>query len=295
MGYAAMAGMPPATGLYTLLLPIALFAVLGSSRHLVVGADSATAVVVFAGLSGLGIAAGSPEWIALAGMTALLVGAILFAARVLRLGFLANFLSLSVLIGFLTGVGIQVAMGQLNGVLGVPDGSGSTLEKFGATLKNIPETNVWALGLSIFVWVVIIGSERINKRIPGALLAVVATIILGILGVYPSSVSLLGTVASGLPPFGLPQGVLTTANMQALLPTALACFVIILAQSAATSRAYASKYGDSFDENVDLIGLAAANVGAGLPARSWSMAARPRPKWSTAQAARASWRSWSPV
>jgi len=264
MGYAAMAGMPPATGLYTLILPIALFALLGSSRHLVVGADSATAVVVFAGIAGLGVAVASPQWVALAGMTALMVGAILLAARLLRLGFLANFLSLSVLIGFLTGVGIQVAMGQLAGVLGVSDGSGTTIEKFVTTLKNIPQTNVWDLGIAIFVWVVIIGSERINKRIPGALLAVIATIALGILGVYPSSVGLLGTVASGLPPFGLPQDVLTTANVQALLPTALACFVIILAQSAATSRAYASKYGDSFDENVDLVGLAAANLGAGI-------------------------------
>jgi MFS superfamily sulfate permease-like transporter len=114
------------------------------------------------------------------------------------------------------------------------------------------------------VWVLILGSERIDKRIPGALLAVIVTIALGILGVYPSSVPLLGTVQSGLPPLGIPQDVLTQSNLTALLPTALACFVIILAQSAATSRAYAAKYGDSFDENVDLVGLAAANIGAGF-------------------------------
>ena len=90
MGYASVAGMPPATGLYTLVLPIALFALLGSSRHLVVGADSATAVVLFAGISGLGVAVASPQWVALGGMTALLVGAILFIARLLRLSMLVS-------------------------------------------------------------------------------------------------------------------------------------------------------------------------------------------------------------
>ena len=264
MGYASMAGMPPVTGLYTLLLPIILFALLGSSRHLVVGADSATAVVLFAGIAGLGVTVASSEWVALAGMTALMVGVILFAARMLGLGFLANFLSRSVLIGFMTGVGIQVAMGQLHGVLGVDDGSGTTIQKFVNTQQNIPQTIPADVAIWIFVWAVILGGERINKRIPGALIAVVVTIILGYAGVYPSAVTLLGTVPAGLPPLGLPTDVINTDNFAALLPTALSCFIIILAQSAATSQAYAAKYEDSFDENIDLIGLAAANLGAGL-------------------------------
>jgi sulfate permease, SulP family len=264
MGYASMAGMPVITGLYTLVIPLFLFAVFGSSRHLVVGADSATAVVLFAGLSGLGLASGSTEWVAMAGLTALMVAVVLIAARLLRLGFIANFLSRSVLIGFLTGVGIQVAMGQLHGVLGVSDGSGTTLEKFWTTLQNIPETSIPTLVVSVLVWVIILGSERINKKIPGALIAVVGMIVVSYLGLLPESVSLLGTVQGGLPPIGLPQDVITQANVLALLPIVGSCFIIILAQSAATSRAYAVKYEDSFDENVDLIGLGLANVGAGL-------------------------------
>lgn len=264
MGYASMAGMPPVTGLYTIVIPIFLFALFGSSRHLVVGADSATAVVLAAGLTGLGLATSSTEWIAMAGLAALMVAVVLLAARVLKLGFIANFLSRSVLIGFLTGVGIQVAMGQLHGVLGVSDGSGSTLEKFATTLRNIGETSVPTLLVSIAVWVIILGSDRINKKIPGALIAVVGMIAISYLGLLPDSVSLLGPVAAGLPPIGLPQDVITTTNVVALLPTVVSCFIIILAQSAATSRAYAVKYEDSFDENVDLIGLSLANVGAGL-------------------------------
>src|SRR4051794_37494791 len=119
MGYTSIAGTPLVTGLYTILLPIAVFALLGSSRHLVVGADSATAAIMAAGLVGLA-AAGSPEYLALAGLAALLTAGWLLLARVVGLAFLADFLSRSVLIGFLTGVGIQVAAGQLAGMLGVP-------------------------------------------------------------------------------------------------------------------------------------------------------------------------------
>ena len=200
------------------------------------------------------------------------------------------------LIGFLTGVGIQVAMGQLHGVLGVSDGSGTTIQKFVTTLQNIPETNPWDLAISIGVWVLILGSERINRRIPGALIAVILMIVLGYLGVYPSTVSLLGAVPAGLPPLGLPQGVIDSTNIALLLPTALSCFIIILAQSAATSRAYAAKYEDSFNENVDFVGLSVRQPRRGHErARSWSTAARPRPRWSTAPVARRSLPSSSPA
>ena len=118
LGYAKIAGMPLVTGLYTMLLPMAAFAVLGSSRHLVVAADSATAAILAAALTGLA-AVGSPEYVRLAGLAALLTGAMLLAARLARLAFLANFLSRTVLVGFLTGVGIQVAAGQLPDMLGV--------------------------------------------------------------------------------------------------------------------------------------------------------------------------------
>ena len=229
-----------------------------------VGADSATAVVLAAGLLGMGAVSGSPQYVALAGLAALMVAVVLIAARALRLGFIANFLSRSVLIGFLTGVGIQVAMGQLHGVLGVGDGSGTTLQKFWTSLQNIPGTSVATLAVSIAVWVIILGSARIDKKIPGALMAVVGMILVSKLGLLPSTVTLLGSVPGGLPPIALPQGVMTETNILALLPTVFSCFIIILAQSAATSRAYAVKYGDSFNENVDLVGLGLANVGAGL-------------------------------
>ncbi len=267
MGYTKIAGMPVVTGLYTLLLPVLLFAIFGSSRHLVVGADSATAAILATGLVATGAVAGSAEYTALAGLAALMCGVILLAARLLRLGFIANFLSRSVLIGFLTGVGIQVAMGQVAGMFGVDAGSGTTLEKFANTLRAIGagDTSTATLAVSIAVLVTIVGLGALNKKIPGALIAVVGSIVLSeVLDLSAKGVTTLGTIQGGLPAIGLPQDVITTDNIVALLPMVISLFVVILAQSAATSRAYAVKYGDSFEENVDLVGLGLASLGAGV-------------------------------
>jgi len=263
MGYTKIAGMPVITGLYTILIPIAVFAVLGSSRHLVVGADSATAAIMAAGLAGMAPIA-SPQYVALAGMLAIITGVILIVARLVKLGFIADFLSRSVLIGFLTGVGIQVAMGQVGGMLGIPAQTGGTIKKFVETLGHIDEANTATVIVSACVIVVIVGAKLIDKRIPGALIAVIGAIFVSWnWDLAADGVSTLGKVPGGLPSLGWPSGV-TQSQVFELFATAGAIFVVILAQSAATSRAYAAKYGEAFDENVDLDGLALASVSAGL-------------------------------
>ncbi len=262
MGYTKIAGMPVITGLYTILIPTAVFAIMGSSRHLVVGADSATAAILAAGLAGMA-AEGSAEYVALAGMLAVLAAGFLILARIVRLGFLANFLSRTVLVGFLTGVGIQVACGQVSGVLGVPGGSGGTLHKLWGTLQNIDETNLPTLAVSIGVMVVILGARMISRSIPGPLIAVVGAIVVSYwLDLASDGVSVVGSVPGGLPSFGLPD--VTLGQTRDLVVTAISIFIVVLAQSAATSRAYANRYREPFDENVDLIGLGAANLAAGL-------------------------------
>ncbi len=271
MGYSKIAEMPVYTGLYTLVLPMAAFALFGSSRHLVVGADSATAAVMATGLAGIAAAGapGSPEWVAMAGLAALMCAVFMIVARLIRLGFIANFLSHSVLIGFLTGVGIQVAMGQVGGMFGVSEGSGTTLEKFANALKAIAagETSYATLAVSIIVLATIVGLDRVNKKIPGALIAVVGMIVASYLFDFTAhGITTIGTVPGGLPPIGLPAlgaGELAS-DVSALLPVVFSMFILILAQSAATSRAYAMKYDDSFDENVDLIGLGLGNLAAGI-------------------------------
>ena len=263
MGYTKIAGTPVVTGLYTLILPLAFFALFGSSRHLVVGADSATAAIMAAGLVGI-VAVGSPEYMAYAGVLALMTGAILIVARLVRLGFLADFLSKTVLIGFLTGVGIQVAMGQIGGMFGVPETGSNTVAKFVNALSNLGQTNVETLLVSVGVLVVIVGSGFVSKKIPGALIAVVGSIALSAaLDLSAKGVAILGPVPSGLPKLGLPTGI-TASNLGSLTATAFSLFLVILAQSAATSRAYAMKYNDPFSENVDLVGLGLANAAAGF-------------------------------
>ncbi len=266
MGYTKIAGTPVITGLYTLLLPVLFFAIFGSSRHLVVGADSATAAILATGLVAMGQTAQSAEYVQMTSLAALMCGALLIVARLLRLGFIANFLSRSVLIGFLTGVGIQVAMGQVGGMFGISGESGGTIQKFLETLQAIPtDTNVPSLVISVAVLAVILGLGRVNKAIPGALIAVVGAIVASyVFDLEGLGVTVLGTVPGGLPSLGLPTDVMTGANVMALLPTVVSLVIVILAQSAATSRAYAMKYGDSFDENVDLVGLGVASVGAGI-------------------------------
>lgn len=263
MGYTKIIGTPVITGLYTILIPICLFAIFGSSRHLSVGADSATAAVVAAGLAGMA-ERGSNEWLALCSLLALMAAVLLFVARALRLGFLADFLSHTVLTGFLTGVGVQVALLEVSGLLGLQRVSNEPLEEIAHVLRLIGQTNLAAVCVSLAVLAMLLGGRKISARFPGGLIAVLAAIGLSWALDLGAHLETLGTVPSGLPTFGLPPVRWSWALIEKLLPLALACLVVILAQSAATSRAYAAKYGDRFDENVDMIGLGMANLGAGL-------------------------------
>ena len=263
MGYTKIAGMPVITGLYTMLIPMALFALFGSSRHLVVGADSATAAILAAGLIGLA-STGSNEYVALAGVLAFMAAAFLILARVIGLGFLADFLSRTVLVGFLTGVGLQVALGQISGMLGLKGGGHGTLEKIWSDIQQIEQINLYALATAVTVLVVIVGSKKLSKKIPGALIAVVGAIVASWTLKLGDHLHVLGTVPSGLPHLGLPEVKWSWELIGKLVPTAFAMFVVILAQSAATSRAYAARYNERFSENTDLVGLGLANIGAGL-------------------------------
>jgi sulfate permease, SulP family len=264
MGYTKIAGMPVITGLYTIVIPMVLFAIFGSSRHLVVGADSATAAILAGGLAGVA-ASGSAEYVALAGILALMAGGLLFIARLVRLGFLADFLSHTVLTGFLTGVGIQVALGQIAGMLGVAGGGHGPIGQVLNDWQRLEQTNFNVFGLSLAVLVIIIGSKFVSKKIPGALIAVVGAITASwALDLQSHGIGVLGAIPSGLPRLGLPEVHWSWQLFQELMPPAFAMFVVILAQSAATSRAYAARHNEHFSEDLDLVGLGVANLGAGL-------------------------------
>jgi high affinity sulfate transporter 1 len=264
MGYTKIAGTPVITGLYTMLIPMLLFAVLGSSRHLVVGADSATAAILAAGLAGMA-ATGSAEYLALSALLALMAAGFLILARIVRLGFLADFLSRTVLVGFLTGVGVQVACSQLPGILGIEAEGHGVVARLADAARNIARFSLPTLIVCLVAIAVIIVCRRLSRRIPGPLIAVIGAIVLSrILDFESMGIAVLGPVPSGLPTIGIPDIALSWPLLGQLLPTAFSIFLVILAQSAATSRAYAARHNERFSENVDLVGLAAANIGAGL-------------------------------
>jgi high affinity sulfate transporter 1 len=267
MGYTSIAQTPVITGLYTIIFPTLLFALLGSSRLLVVGADSATAAILAAGLAGLGISGLSPnssEWVAWTSLVALVCGGMLILARLLRLGFLGDFLSASVLIGFLTGVGISVLTGQLPDMLGIPKGTGNWFEQQWSTLTHLADASLWTVAFAAGTLLIIVGCKLISRKIPGAVIAVILSIVLSnVLDASSHGVAVIGPVQGGMPPFGLPQG-LDLGDIPAVMGVALSCFFLIIAQSAATSRSFAMKHSERVDINKDIVGLAGANIAAGL-------------------------------
>jgi MFS superfamily sulfate permease-like transporter len=261
MGYTKIAGTPVVTGLYTMLLPIAVFAWLGSSRHLVVAADSATAAMLFAGLSSIAVPF-SPHWLALTSVAALLTAIVLVAAALLRLGFLADFLSRTVLVGFLSGVGVSLVIGQLPEMLGVDVHASGFLPRFVATLTLMPHAHLPTVFVAGGVLVVIAAAERF-RSVPGPLVAVVLAISSTWLFRFDRvGVAIVGRVPAGLPALGLPTA--SSHEIAVLLPIVGSMFLVIVAQSAATARSFAQKYHEPLSENRDLLALAAANALAGI-------------------------------
>jgi high affinity sulfate transporter 1 len=267
MGYTSIAQTPVVTGLYTVIFPTLLFALLGSSRLLVVGADSATAAILAAGLAGAGIAGLQPnsaEWVAWTSLVALVCGALLLLARLLKLGFLGDFLSSSVLVGFLTGVGIEVFAGQIPDMLGIPKGTGNWFEQQWFTITHLGDANGWTVAFAAGALILILGFKRFLSTVPGAVVAVVLSIILSAaLDASSHGVAIVGAVQGGFPPIGLPQGI-TWSDIPQVLGIAFSCFVLIIAQSAATSRSFAMRHNQRVDINRDIVGLSAASFAAGL-------------------------------
>jgi sulfate permease, SulP family len=262
LGYARIAGTPAVTGLYTVLLPLVGFAVFGSSRHLVVAADSATAAIFSSSVSHMATP-GSAKYMALVSMVALLTAAFLLLARIFKLGFLADFLSRTVLVGFLAGVGLQVGISMLGDMLGLSTNAGNTILKAWQLARALPHANLPTVALATFVAAAILLGKHLIPRVPLPLVAVLGTIAASAAFDFAAhGIAVIGAVPGGLPSLGIPA--VTWSESIALLPVAGSCFVMIVAQSAATARVFASRYRESLDEDADILGLAAANAAAAI-------------------------------
>jgi sulfate permease, SulP family len=262
LGYTKIAGMPVVTGLYTLLLPLVGFAAFGSSRYLVVSADSATAAIFASGVSGMAPAA-SARYVALASAVALITAAFLLLARLLELGFIADFLSQTVLVGFLTGVCFQVGIAVLGQMLGLEISASRTPLQLAQVFRRLPQVHLPTLAVSGVVVGILILFRRFAPRVPGPLIVVVGAIAASAFWNFSGrGIAIIGPVAGGLPHFAAPA--VSWSDLPSLARVAASCCIMIITQSAATARVYAERHRQLLDVNADLAGLSAANAMAGL-------------------------------
>ena len=257
-----LAGMPPITGLYAFIAGTVMFALLGSSRLVSVGADSTIAPLFAAGLGAFAVI-GSSRYVDLVTITAVIAGVLVVAVWLLRLGWIAEFLSEPIIAGFLAGIGVVIVVHQLPALLGIPGGGTTTLGRLHAVIDELGSTCGWTVAIGLGVFATVIVCNRIDRRIPGALLGLVAaTILVKVLDLQDHGVAILGEVAHGVPAFGL-RGVSWHALRQ-VAPVAATVALVTVTQTAATSRAFASAAEPRTDVGLDFLGVGAGSVLAGL-------------------------------
>lgn len=272
MATAQLAGMPVQTGLYAFIAGGLAIAIFGSSRQMSVGADSTIAPIFAAGVAGLA-AAGTAAYTGDIVLLALIVGAILVAVGLLRMGWIADLLSTPVTTGFLAGIGITIIVGQLPDIFGVPKGAveifpgsptpGNPLSQVLWIVQQAPGWNWYAVAIAGVVLGIVVGCEKINPKIPGALIGLVLSLAaVQVFDLTAKNVAVLGALPAGLPPVALPA--FSVDQLLALFPIALTVVLVCLMQTAATSRSFADLGGYDVNMNRDFVALGVGSAAASL-------------------------------
>ena len=262
LAYASIAGVSPVVGLYAAPGALILYAAFGSSRQLVTGPASASAALSAAIVGDLATQ-GSSDYVQLTATLAITVGLLAIVAAVFRLGFIATFISQPVFKGFIIGLALTVIVGQLPKLFGIEKGSGDFFEQLWDFVTNIDQTSGLTLLVGGLSLVLVLRLKMWKPVIPGSLVAV----LLGILAVHlfgldASGVAIVGPIKSGLPSFGIPD--VSAADFLSLLSASVGLMVIGFAEGLGAGKTYAVKEGYEIDANRELLGLGAANIGAGL-------------------------------
>ncbi len=275
-----LAGMPPVTGFYAFIAGTAMFAFLGSNPQMSVGADSTIAPLFAVGIAHIA-PAGSASYLDLVGVVAVMAGVIVALVGLLRLGWIAEFLSAPIVTGFLAGVAVIILVHQLPDFFGIHPVTGSTWQRIDLIAGHLGGTNGWALGIGVVSLGILFLSERIDRRLPGALVALAAsTIVVGALNLHARGVQILGSFAHGAPRWGLVG--LSWSTLGSAAPIATVVALVVITQTAATTRAFAEQGGYDVDVGRDFLGVGAGSVAAGLvgsfpvnasPARTAAVAA----------------------
>lgn len=262
MAYAELAGVSPVAGLYTLLLPAVAYALLGSSRQLVVGAEAVLALLVGDAVSSQA-GGDAARYAPLATLTALLVGGYFLLARLLRLGWVANYFSRPVLVGYIHGTAVVLVVGQLPKLFGISVDKDGTVRELVAVLQAWSEWSVTTMVLAGLSVVALVALRRFAPRLPGALLVVVTGIVAATVGSLDShGIALVGPVPSGLPALGLPD--VSVGDAVGLAPAAAGIFLVCFADGVLTARSFAGRRGQSVRAQQELAALGGANLAAGL-------------------------------
>ncbi len=284
MATARLGGFPPEAGFVAFVAATLAFVVFGASRYMSVGADSTIAPIFAAGLAFLA-PAGLHAYAALAGTLALLVGAMLLAAGFLRLGWIADLLSVPVTTGFLAGIAVHIAVSQLPTALGVPPAPGDLLDQLAGLASSAGHTNPYTLALTLGVLAIILACERLSARIPGALLALVlAAAAVHFAIPRGESVATLGAVAPAT--LSIRMSLPHLHDLIRLLPLALILSLVIMVQSAATARTFRVPADSGTDFDRDLAGVGAANLLAALAGTFPVNASPPRTAMAVATGSR---------
>jgi SulP family sulfate permease len=263
MATARLANLPAVAGLYAFIAGSVLYALIGTNSHLSVGADSTIAPVLAVSVASVA-AVGSPHYASVMAFTSILVGALLIAVGVLRMGWISEFLSTPVITGALAGIAIAIAVRQLPVVLGLTGGGTTTIGRVRRVVDHLGHTNGWSVAIAVGVLTVIVGAQRINHRLPGALVGLVLSIVaVDVLGLASHhGVAVLGTVHGGLPHVGLPSA--SWSEFRRMIAPVLTIAFVCVAQTAATIRAARPGGPATDDFNQDLIGVGAGSVAAAL-------------------------------
>jgi high affinity sulfate transporter 1 len=261
MAYAAVAGLPVAVGLYTAFVPMAIYALLGSSR--VLSVSSTTTLAILAGTQlGLTVPDGNPAKLVTAAATlTALVGVLLMLAALLRLGFVANFISTPVLTGFKAGIGLVIVLDQVPKLLGIHISKQGFFRDLFSVAHHVPETALPTLVVGVATLLVLIGMERLWPRAPAPLVAVGGGIAASwLFGLHAQGVSTVGLIPQGLPSLTLPD----LALIEALAPGALGMALMSFTESIAAGRAFAGPGEPPIRANRELLATGAANLGGAL-------------------------------
>ncbi|QOZ32604.1 SulP family inorganic anion transporter [Bradyrhizobium sp. CCBAU 53421] len=262
MATARLGGFSPQIGFFAFMAGSLGFAMLGANRFLSCGADSTITPIFAAGLA-LMATAGTPDYQSLAMALALMVGAIMIAGGLFKLGWIANLLSTPVTVGFLAGISVHILVSQLPGVLGLTTPDGPTLYKLGVLTEKIGQTNIYTLAIGLGVLALVAGSEKISARIPGALIGLVVATIAVIAGHLESKgVKVVGIVPGSLPKPSLPD--IAPERWIKLLSLAILIAIVVMVQTAATTRSFLSDPDKPADVDRDFLGAGAGSLLAGL-------------------------------